>query len=82
MAVAWLLSMAIVKYPEQTKTYLQNSTLDTFTYNKTLQKACESKQISKEEKMILRVLTTYIKKEKYSFIYRDISLFSFQYFNA
>ena len=54
MAVAWLLSMAIVKYPEQTKTYLQNSTLDTFTYNKTLQKACESKQISKEEKMILR----------------------------
>lgn len=52
MAVAWLLSMALVKYPEQTEAYLRNCSLDDFTYNKALQKARESRRITPEQKKL------------------------------
>lgn len=55
MAVAWALSVCIVKFPEQTMLYLQeDASLDTFTYNKTLQKARESYRVSAEMKEILK----------------------------
>lgn len=54
MAIAWTLSVAYIKYPKQTMTYLKNNTLDDFTYNKALQKILESYRVTKEEKEIIR----------------------------
>lgn len=50
MAIAWLLSIALIKYPKQTEQYLYTCSLDNFTYNKTLQKAKESSRISANKK--------------------------------
>lgn len=55
MAIAWLLSIAYIKNKEITIEYLNNNNLDKFTYNKTLQKICESYQVSKEEKELLKL---------------------------
>jgi 3-methyladenine DNA glycosylase AlkD len=54
MAVAWALSLCYVKFPETTWTYLQNSQLDTFTYNKALQKITESYRVDAECKAKIR----------------------------
>lgn len=54
MAVAWALSVCFVKYPEKTMAYLQNSTIDDFTYNKALQKITESFRVDKETKILIR----------------------------
>ena len=56
MAVAWALSVAYIKYPEQTMGYLQseNNRLDKDTYNKTLQKILESNRVGKREKNKIR----------------------------
>lgn len=54
MGVAWALSMAYVKFPEETMQLLQNNHLDDFTYNKALQKMIESYQIDKETKQKLK----------------------------
>ena len=54
MAMAWLLSVCFVKFPNKTMYYLQQSSLDTWTYNKTLQKTIESLRVDKETKQILR----------------------------
>lgn len=54
MSIAWLISICYIKYKKQTKTYLNNNKLNKFSYNKAIQKIIESRQISKEEKDILR----------------------------
>lgn len=54
MAMAWLLSVCFVKFPEKTMKYLEQSHLDTWTYNKALQKTIESLRVDKETKQILR----------------------------
>lgn len=54
MAIAWFLSMSYVKYKKETLNYLNNSNLDDWTYNKTLQKIIESRQISDEEKINIK----------------------------
>lgn len=55
MAVAWAVSICYVKFPEETKEYLrENKSLDDFTYNKSIQKACESYRVAAEEKTWLR----------------------------
>lgn len=55
MAVAWALSMCYVAFPDKTmKYFLGENALDTFTYNKTLQKIIESRQVSAEEKERIR----------------------------
>nr|QGT51217.1 hypothetical protein Firmicute1046_2930 [uncultured Firmicutes bacterium] len=54
MAVAWALSMCYISFPQETMIFLKNNHLDEFTYQKTLQKIIESRQISKEEKKIIR----------------------------
>lgn len=54
MAVAWALSVCFVKFPERTMEYLKNSSLDTFTYNKTLQKIVESFRVDKDTKTLIR----------------------------
>ena len=55
MAIAWLLSISYIKNKEITIEYLNNNNLDKFTYNKTIQKICESYQVSKEEKELLKL---------------------------
>lgn len=52
MAIAWAISICLIKYYDKTIKYLKSKEckLDNFTYNKSLQKARESYRISKEQK--------------------------------
>lgn len=52
MAIAWAISICLVKYYNKTVEYLKSDkcNLDKFTYNKALQKARESFRISKAQK--------------------------------
>ena len=55
MAVAWAISICLIRYYDRTVKYLQKEAdLDNFTYNKSIQKAIESYRISKEQKDFLR----------------------------
>ena len=54
MAVAWAISICLIKYYEDTKEYLKKSKIDNWTYNKAIQKAIESYRISDEKKQELR----------------------------
>ena len=54
MANAWLISMCYIKYPKKTKKFLRRKKLDRWTYNKAIQKICESRKVSNEEKEILK----------------------------
>lgn len=54
MAVAWAISICLIKFYDETIQYLKESKLDKFTFNKSLQKAIESYRISDEQKQILR----------------------------
>lgn len=54
MAMAWMLSYCFIKFPEKTMKYLQQSKLDDWTYNKSLQKTIESLRIDKATKDILQ----------------------------
>ena len=54
MAVAWAISMCYIKFEEPTLDYLKNNNLDDFTYNKSLQKICESLKVDKKTKVFIR----------------------------
>ncbi len=54
MAVAWAISICYIKFPKETFKFLERNDLDTFTYNKALQKIIESYRVSKEEKDKIR----------------------------
>ena len=54
MAIAWAISVAFIKFPEITMNYLKETKLDNWTYNKSLQKICESFRVSKEMKENIR----------------------------
>ena len=54
MAVAWAISICLIKYYEDTLEYLKKSKIDNWTYNKAIQKAIESYRISDERKQELR----------------------------
>lgn len=56
MAIAWLLSVCYIKYPEETLTYLKMSSVSTFCYNKALQKILESYKVSDKDKVIIKKL--------------------------
>ena len=56
MAVAWLFSMAFVKFREKTLLIIQTKTLDKFVQNKTISKCRDSFQVSKEDKDMLKDL--------------------------
>lgn len=56
MSIAWALSMFYIKFPDKTLNYLMNCNLLDFTYNKTLQKIIESRQVSNEDKNFIRTL--------------------------
>ncbi|MBU5336439.1 DNA alkylation repair protein [Intestinibacter bartlettii] len=54
MAVAWAISICFVKFEEKTMLYLKNNNLDDFTYNKSLQKICESLRVDKKTKALIK----------------------------
>lgn len=54
MAVAWAISIAFVKHEQQVTRFLHVTMLDTWTFNKALQKIIESKKISNEQKHMVR----------------------------
>lgn len=54
MAVAWAVSICYVKFEDITLEYLNNNNLDDFTYNKSLQKICESLKVDKERKFLIK----------------------------
>ena len=56
MAVAWAVSFCFIYDPGRTKAYLQNNTLDDFTYRKSLSKILESYRVSPEDKEYIRAL--------------------------
>ena len=56
MGNAWAISMCYVKFPQKTRKFLENDTLDDFTHNKAIQKIRESYRVSKEEKEDLKTL--------------------------
>jgi len=56
MAVAWLISFCLIKEYDSTLPLLEEKRLDKWVHNKSIQKACESYQVSKENKTYLRSL--------------------------
>jgi 3-methyladenine DNA glycosylase AlkD len=54
MAVAWAISICYIKFEEITLDYLKNNNLNDFTYNKSLQKICESLKVNKNSKAFIR----------------------------
>lgn len=56
MACAWALSVCYIKFPDKTFKYLKKSKLDNWTYNKSIQKICESLRVDKPTKNMLKCL--------------------------
>lgn len=56
MMIAWYFATALAKQYDATIIYLENGSLDTWTHNKTIQKAIESLRIEPETKAYLRSL--------------------------
>lgn len=56
MMIAWFYATALAKQWEDTAAFLRKNTLDDFVHNKTIQKACESRRLSAEQKAYVRTL--------------------------
>lgn len=56
MMIAWYFATALAKQYDSTIKYIENNKLDTWTHNKTIQKAIESYRITQEHKDYLRSL--------------------------
>ena len=57
MANAWLISYCVIKYYDKTLNFLKNECIiDTWTYNKGIQKSIESYRLTKEQKEELKKL--------------------------
>ncbi|PSM53133.1 DNA alkylation repair protein [Campylobacter blaseri] len=56
MAHAWLISVCVVKFPDETINFLRQKILDKTTHNKAISKCIDSYRVSKENKDILREL--------------------------
>lgn len=54
MGAAWLVSICYIKYPDETFKFLQNTSIDNRTFNKSIQKIIESRQVDKETKKYLK----------------------------
>ena len=54
MGIAWLLCDCMIKHKEVTMNYFNKCSIDSWTYNKAIQKMIESYRISDEDKVILR----------------------------
>lgn len=56
MAKAWLISVCFVRFRDKTLSFIKNNKLDTFTYNKSIQKIIESYRVNKSDKEYLKKL--------------------------
>ena len=56
MALAWAISICLIKYYDETINYLKNAKISDFVYKKSLQKTIESFRINDEQKKQLRKL--------------------------
>ena len=56
MQTAWFMATALTKQWDASLPYVETQTMDTWTHNKTIQKAIESRRISDERKAYLRTL--------------------------
>lgn len=56
MAMAWLVSVCYVSFPERTERFLMDNEMDDFTQNKSIQKIRESYRVSREDKERLNTL--------------------------
>ena len=56
MAIAWAVSVYFVKQRNLTLDWLRHCQLNDFTYNKALQKICESYRVSTEDKVIIKAM--------------------------
>lgn len=54
MAIAWTISIAFIKFEDKTMSYLNNNSLDDFTYNKSIQKIIESYRVDEKIKEKLK----------------------------
>lgn len=50
MGVAWCVATAYAKFPKETGAYLENNKLQDWTFNKAIQKMCESYRVTAEDK--------------------------------
>lgn len=50
MGVAWCVATAYAKFPKETAAYLEDNKLQDWTYNKAIQKMCESYRVAEEDK--------------------------------
>ena len=56
MAIAWYVSVALVKQYDKVLPYIENKTMPRWVHNKSIQKACESLRISNDKKEYLKTL--------------------------
>ena len=56
MMIAWFFATALAKEWDMTIKYIEDQRLDTWTHNKTIQKARESKRITPKQKEYLKSL--------------------------
>ena len=56
MGAAWLISICFIKFPQKTTKFLESTKIDNFTYNKSIQKICESFRVDKETKQKLKLM--------------------------
>lgn len=56
MAKAWLLQTVYVKFPCEAEKYIRNNRLDDWTFNKALQKICESRRVDENTKNYMRTI--------------------------
>jgi len=54
MAIAWLISVAFVKFRSMTFEFIKNSKLSNFTLNKSISKIRDSFRVTKEDKILLQ----------------------------
>lgn len=51
MGVAWCVATAYAKFPKETAAYLEHNQLEDWTYNKAIQKMCESYRVADADKV-------------------------------
>ncbi len=51
MGVAWCVATAYAKFPKETAAYLSDNKLQDWTYNKAIQKMCESYRVAEQDKV-------------------------------
>lgn len=59
MAVAWALSVCFVKQWDKTLEYFKHSNLPKWTFNKTVQKTCESFRVPDDRKKLLKKMRSF-----------------------